>query len=461
MPKSIADLEAFLRRQDNDDLVAVLLELAKDYEAVQARLARMQLADRPDKLAAGFRKTLTSWRRSSRFYGYGEAGGFARMLDGWLDQVARELLPKDPSAALSLFEAFIEADASWFDHADDSTGVIGEVMHNACQYWLQAAAGCDAPPDGWPERLCRLYEGDRYGAREDLLRRAGLLLDEAAQRELVARFESQLTQVLDASFGAGRLPIEVFHLSGAMSLLAESLRDPDIQVRATLRYSPQPNSLQRESFARGYLDADRPADALAWLQDDWDRSELTRQNLLADALERLGRFTESLPIRQRAFEYTLSGIDLEDWLRHLPETARPQAIEHARQLARQHDDLTAATVLLLELDDAAAAEDRLLAEPERIDGSDYTSLVPLAEALRTHECPRGETAIYRALLNAILDRRYARAYGHAARYWRRLGEIAATGVELLPLPSHEEFEAGIRSHHRRKASFWAHVNNPQ
>lgn len=74
----------------------MLLELAKDHEAVQARLARMQLADRPDKLAAGFKKTLSGWRRSTKFYGYREAGEFGRMLDGWLDQVARELLLKDP-----------------------------------------------------------------------------------------------------------------------------------------------------------------------------------------------------------------------------------------------------------------------------------------------------------------------------------------------------------------------------
>ncbi len=67
-------------------------------------------------------------------------------------------------------------------------------MHNACQYWLQTAARCDALTGGWPEHLCRLSEGDRYGAREDLLRRADLLLDEAAQRELVARFDSQLAK---------------------------------------------------------------------------------------------------------------------------------------------------------------------------------------------------------------------------------------------------------------------------
>jgi len=105
------DLEAFLLRQEPLTLVSVLLELAQDHESVQARLARMQLVDWPDKLAAGFRRTLTAWRRSSKFYSYREAGEFGRTLEAWLDQVARELLPKDPVAALALFESFIEADA--------------------------------------------------------------------------------------------------------------------------------------------------------------------------------------------------------------------------------------------------------------------------------------------------------------------------------------------------------------
>jgi hypothetical protein len=452
------DLEAFLRRQDAGDLVAVLLELAQDHEDVQARLARMQLADRPDKLAAGFKKTLSGWRRSTKFYGYREAGVFGRMLDGWLDQVAHELLPKDPPAALALFEAFIEADAAWFDRADDSDGVIGDAVRAACRHWLQAAARCENPPDVWPERLLKLYQADQYGARDELLRRADLLLDEPAQRGLVARLESQLAQALDASPRGESPPIEVFRISGALSLLAESLRDPDVMVRASLRYSPNPNPVQRQAFVQAYLDADRPADALAWLQDPWAHLEDSRQDLLADALERLGRFEESSPIRQRMFERTLSDFYFNRWLEHLPEAGRPEAVAHARELALRHDDLTAAATLLLQLGDADAAEARLLAEPGRIDGNDYGRLVPLAKALRADECPRGETVVYRALLKGILDRAYARAYGHAARYWARLREIAGSAVGLLALPSHEDFEAEIRARHGRKSAFWAYVN---
>jgi hypothetical protein len=454
----IEDLEAFLRRQDAGDLIAVLLELAKDHEAVEARLARMQLANRPDKLAAGFKKTLSGWRRSTKFYGYREAREFVRMLDGWLDQVARELLPKDPPAALALLETFIEADAAWFDRADDSDGMIGDAVRAACRHWLQAAARCETPRDVWPERLLKLYQADQYGARDELLRRADLLLDEPAQRGLVARLESQLAQALDASPRGEGPPIDVFRISGALSLLAESLRDPDIMVRASLRYSPNPNPVQRQAFVRAYLDADRPADAMAWLQDAWGYLDDSRQDLLADALERLGRFEESSPIRQRMFERTLSDFYFQRWLEHLPEAARPEAVAHARQLALRHDDMTAAATLLLQFGDADAAEGRLLAEPGRIDGNDYGRLVPLAKALRAHECPRGETVVYRALLKGILDRAYARAYCYAARYWTRLGEIAGSGISLLPLPSHEDFEAEIRARHGRKTAFWPYVN---
>jgi hypothetical protein len=158
------------------------------------------------------------------------------------------------------------------------------------------------------------------------------------------------------------------------------------------------------------------------------------------------------------FEQTMSDFYLDLWLQHLPEAARPQARDHARELALAHPNLAAAAAVLLKLDDPAAAEARLLAEPGQIDGTQYDSLIPLAKALRNHDCPRGETVIYRALINGILERAYTHAYGHAARYWSRLQQIANVTTGLLPLSSHDEFEAEIRTRHGRKPAFWAHVN---
>ncbi len=267
-----------------------------------------------------------------------------------------------------------------------------------------------------------------------------------------------MTEALVEGRRAKVLPHEVYKASASLSLLSEALHDPEVMVRAVLRYSPEPNAQQRDGFVRAYLDADRPADALVWLQGSWGHIEESRRGLLSDALGRLGRYDESAPIRQDLFERSLSVFDLHRWLEHLPEASRPAALQRARQLALGHDGPTRAAVLLLELGDAAGAESKLICESASIRGEDYPTLVPLAEALRTHQCCRGETAVYRALLKGVLDRAQARAYGHAARYWSRLREIAYTSTDLLPLQSHQDFEAEIRSGHARKVAFWAHVN---
>ena len=43
------------------------------------------------------------------------ASAFAAKLELWLGQVARELAPKYPALALDRFEAFMEADPSFFE----------------------------------------------------------------------------------------------------------------------------------------------------------------------------------------------------------------------------------------------------------------------------------------------------------------------------------------------------------
>jgi len=138
-------------------LAAVLLELAADHEGCKSAWLGCNSPTVRDKLAASFRKTLAAWRRSTKFYGYRESREFGRMLEAWLDQVARELVPRDPPAAVALFESFIEADAHGSMRADDSDGCIGDAVQAACRYWLKAAALCETPASVWPQRFCSIW----------------------------------------------------------------------------------------------------------------------------------------------------------------------------------------------------------------------------------------------------------------------------------------------------------------
>ena len=78
----------------------------------------------------------------------------------------------------------------------------------------------------------KLARADEYGAREELLRRADLLLAEPALRELVALCERRMAETLSSASSTERLPHEVFKISAELSLLAEALHDPDVEVRA-------------------------------------------------------------------------------------------------------------------------------------------------------------------------------------------------------------------------------------
>jgi hypothetical protein len=237
------------------------------------------------------------------------------------------------------------------------------------------------------------------------------------------------------------------------------MNDPDVLVRSVCSDSPQPNGLQKQSFAQAYLQAKRPGDALKWLEVPWEpQFDSTRQRLLSDALAGLGRAPESAELRQRLFEKSLAVYDYQRWIEVLPEPNRAQAHELARQWALAHTDPCVAAQMLLALDEAQDAQVKLIESPHLVDGRRYATLPDMAEALLAHGCYRGATVLYRALLNSILERANSPAYGHAARYWWKLKEIDAECESLAPLDPHVQYEAGVRAKNPRKVAFWAQVN---
>ena len=456
---SLDDLTSFIRQLDAETLTSVLMKLAADHTAVHERLVRLQLSSQPKALATVFRKKLAAWKRSTQYVDYSQVGEFGRELHAWLEQVEHELMPWDPAETLALAEAFIQGDEVFFNRADDSGAVIGEAIRAACVLWLKAASRCESPASAWPDRITTLFAADQYGAREELLRRADLLLSEEALRGLVSSCEAQLDDALEHPPAApARVNWPASRASTALSLLSEALRDPDVLVRAMVRHSPSPNPMQKSTLAEAFLKYGRPEGALAWLEGSWSHLESTRRHLRAEALAALGRTDEAAAERQQIFEASLAVWDLHAWLDLLPPHDQATAIERARELAAAHADPIVVALLLIDIGDDPAAQVALANDPAAIQGRDYGTLVPLAEALERKRLWTGATLVYRALLVAILDRAYAPAYHHAARYWARLGALAPNFIGPSQHESPEEFEARIRARHKRKSSFWAHVS---
>ena len=460
VPGSDARSEA-LRAQPKEALVALLEELATRHPEVEARLERLAVRDDPAELAAGFRSRLQGWKRSTHFLGRSGASGLSRELQHWLDEVELELLPVDPVLAHELADSFLQADKYFFEQADDSDGAIGDAVRAGCRLWLVCArAQTDRPAAYWVERIYGLVGSDGYGAREALLATADTLFGESGLRLLAVRFEADLTKALAVKGEADQCDYSVFKAAAAIGLIADALRDPDLSTRTTLRYSPDPNPLQKEQFAARYIRFGRPQEALHWLQGDWGYAEEKRQRFLAEAYAALGDADGLRAIRQVLFERTGAASDFEAWHEALAPADRPTAIERARQRARAHHDPIVGANLHLALRDEAAAEQLLVGRSEDVDGNDYGRLVPLVRVLEPAGRLLAAVVCYRALLTAILGRGYARAYSHAADYLHALRDLDARVSDYRSLPTHQAFETSIRGAHGRKASFWSRVRSP-
>jgi len=73
--------------------------------------------------------------------------------------------------------------------------------------------------------------------------------------------------------------------------------------------------------------------------------------------------------------------------------------------------------------------------------------------------PLAASVVYRSLMTSILERKFYKAYGHAARYLRKLDKLSDGINEWRECPDHEGFKRELLQVHGRKTSFWAKYEN--
>jgi hypothetical protein len=163
-----ARLAGFLATQDASTLAQVLLELAEDLPAVFDRLERLRSRDDSDALVTQFMLRLERWKVDERFVRYEDAAAFGRDVHVWVTQVQREVLPRFPGEAMTLFAAFLELDRVVFERVDDDGGYVGGAFDLACQLWMTAAVAAGLSEVEIARRTSAMLSADHYGARSVL-----------------------------------------------------------------------------------------------------------------------------------------------------------------------------------------------------------------------------------------------------------------------------------------------------
>ena len=449
------ELRSKLAEVEPNELATFLARLADEDDALRERIEALALRAEPAAYADSLERRLARFRKGRAFISYAASGGFARELDGWLDDVAAGLIAADPERAWKLIDRFIRMDERILGRADDSNGSIGDTYRRACGLWHRAAAGLPADP-AWVERVHELHAGNDYGTRDALLDEAATRLSELDLRRLARIYE----QEAEAAVGDGT-DYPSLSARAAMGQVARALGDAALYERSILIRSPQPNTLQATDIAQQYLRFGPVERAVEWLTRSGDPSERDadgRLDLLAQAYEKLGNREALIDARRRLAERSLSADAFSAYLTLLSaeqgEAARQQAIGRAER----SEDPAGAGLFLLELGESDRASALVLRLRERLGAAYYSQLLSLARQLEQAARPLPEVACYRALTEQILGEGRTKAYRHAKRYLDRLAALDASVDCYGELQSNAEYLARLRARHGRKFSFWQLVD---
>ena len=215
-----------------------------------------------------------------------------------------------------------------------------------------------------------------------------------------------------------------------------------------------------KSICEKYLQYEQPEAAMRYLNQAWEsRFEHDRLELLNKVCEQTGDRKQLKEIRARLFQSEQSYTSFMRYLETLDEDEKEKACGTAIKQAEQGGNILHSADLLLSLGQTERARALVLARHQELAECFYDSLLRLARAFEKADSSLAATACYRALLLDILAQARSKAYGHGARYYKKLEALAKRIKEFKPLPTHDVFVQQLHSAHGRKNSFWARLES--
>ncbi len=429
-----------------EELADTLLEMAANYDEVDNLVER--LVATPTEKVKRFKAKLSGLKRSRRFIDWREAGSFAKELAGLLADLEESV--EDGKTGVDLMARFFECDQAVFDRCDDSSGMVGDVFrYDANTLFTRFAEKC--PNKKWLTKcIVKLFGGNDYGARDNLLESAADFLPKENLRTLADQFW-QLAEVEK----------ETYRQRGwyrGVEELAAQLGDAPLFEKARLAAWGEPGTAACLDIAEIYLKTGEPQTALAWIERDKDPGsfeENKRNQLLQTIYTKLGEPDKVTEIAWKRFRSYRSLPDLEELLTVIGAEKKEAVIaEQAQEILADKRFNVSDANFLLETGCLDQAEEYLLKSVEQIDGDFYGFILPLAKAMENAERHLAASMLYRALLDSILKRGQTKTYPHGVRYLKKLDKLASAVSNWKQFSSHEMYKEAIRLAHGRKYSFW-------
>ena len=429
-------------------MAGVLLNLAERSDEASEVVGRLLAT--PEENVKRFKRRLAGLKRGRKFIDWREAPNFARKLEGILADLREGATT--PEMGVELVAVFYECDRSVFERCDDSSGMIGDVFrYDASVLFVRYAAAC-VEKDWLGDRLLELYENDGYGVRHSLLEVASKFLPERTAYKLISQMWERAEAELLGSFAADHWRIGV-------RTLARQMKDAEIYEKAWLASSPDPSAGVCMDIAEVYVEAGDPKVALHWMEripDSNNFRAFKHDSLLLTIYKQLDDREGMTKVAWRIFLDHRSAENLKTLLGTIGESEGERVVEEQVKKIFEEDGLSYSDAeFLIDIGRTQAAEDYILSRGAELDGNLYPQILSLTKPLEEAGCLLGAVALYRALLESILQRAVSRYYHHGVRYLKKLDSLGSKIDDWQDFMPHESYKEELLEEHGRKRSFWA------
>lgn len=396
-----------------------------------------------------FKQELARLKRSKRLIRWGESREFSAELHGLLDELKRSV--DDPQTGAELVIKLYEADQKLLGRCDDSSGYVGDFFRYSARDLFVDYASRAPGKKRLAGLVVKLIQKDNFGVRDALVDCAAEYLPEDIVREMVASFQASADALIERYDKMGFLSL--------VSSLARQLKDAPLFEQATLATFSEGSTSGLVDIATVYWETGNARTALSWLErfgptDTWKSIE--RNRLLLDIYKDLDEPTKQAEVAWRIFESGRGIQTFEQLLSIIGPEKRESTLADQVTVILNLERWSYADVLFLaELEQFDAVAQFILTRHNDLDGGySYNHMLSLAQSLEKAGHHLAVTAIYRALLDSILERAKTQTYSHGVRYLKKLDALVPSISDWQHLVDHTAYMLQIRQQHGRKHSFW-------
>lgn len=462
------DVRAYLKVQDKDALVDLLLNHAAQDERLGQRLFLKTAKNTAKGLnLASYRRAIDDVVEPDGFVSYRDTYSYTQAIDDVIDSIEELLKEGSPVAAIDLAEYALDAVENAMGSIDDSDGYMSNILERLQELHLKACKKAKPDPESLAGRLfaweLRTDYDTFYGAAETY---AGVLGEEglAVYRQLA---EGAWAKV--PARRPGRDDTEQYGQRFRITHIMESLARQSGDVEALVAVKQRDLSLAYNylDIAETYKRAGQHDKALQWAERGVEafptRTDSRLREFLANEYHHRKRhdgamalvwaeYTESPMLReyQNLKAHAVRIGEWKSWRERAIQCLRLQIAKSRSErrmnrwaVYREADHSELVRIYLWEKDIETAWREA------QAGGCSNTLWLELA-AKRDKEHPEDALPIYQRQIEPVLDRKNNEAYKEAVDFLRKVRELM---VRLGRESEFTDYATQLRAKHKAKRNF--------